>query len=114
MKPTQPQTLKIEEGKTIAIIAYITIVGLLIAFIMNNDKKNSYASYHIKQSLGVALTALALMFIGIIPILGWIISFVGIFFVLVLWIMGLINAINLKEKPVPILGKKFEDWFKNI
>jgi len=43
----------IEEGKTIAIIAYITIFGLLIAFLMNNDKKNSFASYHLRQSLGL-------------------------------------------------------------
>lgn len=29
----------IKEGKNIAIISYITIVGLIIAFVMNNDKK---------------------------------------------------------------------------
>ncbi len=102
------------QGKTIAIISYITIIGLIIAFIMNNDKKDAYASYHIKQSLGIALTAFALSAIGVIPILGWIISFLGIFFVLFLWIMGLINAVSGKKKPVPILGKKFEEWFKGI
>ncbi len=102
------------EGKNTAIIAYITIIGLIIAFVMNNDKKNTFASYHIRQSLGLALTAVALSVIGIIPILGWLISFFGFFFVLVLWIVGLINAINSKEKPLPVLGKKFEEWFKDI
>lgn len=29
----------LEEGKTIALIAYLTIVGLIIAFVMNNEKK---------------------------------------------------------------------------
>jgi len=104
----------ITEGKNIAIIAYITFIGLIIAFVMNNEKKNTFASYHIRQSLGLALTAVALSLINIIPILGWIVSFLGSFFVLVLWIIGLINAVNLKEKPVPVLGKKFEEWFKNI
>lgn len=42
---------------------------------MNNNKKDEFASYHIKQSLGIALTAFAFSAIGIIPILGWIISF---------------------------------------
>lgn len=28
-----------QEGKNIAIIAYITIIGLIVAFVMNNDKK---------------------------------------------------------------------------
>jgi len=111
--PTTKTTAQ-TQGKTIAIISYITIIGLIIAFIMNNDKKDEFASYHIKQSLGIALTAFALSVIGIIPILGWIISILGIFFVLFLWITGLINAVSGKKKPVPVLGKKYEEWFKGI
>lgn len=102
------------QGKTIAIIAYITIIGLIVAFVMNNEKKDTYASYHIKQSLGLGLSGLAFFIIGIIPILGWLISFLGSFLIIFLWIMGLINAVNNKEQPVPLLGKKFEQWFKNI
>jgi len=103
-----------EEAKKIAIISYITIIGLLIAFVMNNDRKLSFASYHIRQSLGLAATGLALGVIGIIPILGWIINILGFFVLLYLWIMGLVNAMNGKEKPVPFLGKKYEDWFRGI
>jgi uncharacterized membrane protein len=102
------------EGKNIAVIAYITIIGLIIAFVMNNGKKEPFASYHIKQSLGLALTGLALGIIGIVPIIGWLINIVGIFVLLFMWITGLIGAINGKENPIPILGEKYEDWFKNI
>lgn len=104
----------IEEGKTIAIIAYITIFGLLIAFLMNNDKKNSFASYHLRQSLGLVLTSLALSVISIIPILGWIVSLLGSIFIIVLWVIGLMGALNGKEKPVPFLGKKYQEWFKSL
>lgn len=114
METNTKQEIAVSDGKTIAIIAYVTIIGLIIAFVMNNDKKNQFASFHIKQSLGLALTALALSLINIIPILGWIISFLGFFLILFLWIMGLINAINGKEKPMPILGKKYQEWFKNM
>lgn len=31
------------EGKEIAIIAYLTIIGLIAAFIMNNDKRAPFA-----------------------------------------------------------------------
>jgi len=108
------QNTTITEGKITAIIAYITFIGLIIAFVMNNEKKNPFASYHIRQSLGLALIALALLLIGIVPILGWFIGFVGFFVVFFLWIMGIINAINEKQKPLPLLGEKFEEWFKNI
>ena len=102
------------EGKEIAIISYITIIGLIAAFIMNSEKKASFAYYHIRQVLGLAITGIALWIIGIIPILGWLILIFGSILLLIMWIMGLINAINGKEKPVPILGKKYEEWFKGI
>lgn len=101
-------------GKTVGIIAYLTIIGLIIAFIMNKDEKDAYASYHIRQSMGIMATALAFMVIGMIPILGWIVSFLGSILLIILWIVGLINAVNHKEKPVPILGNKYNEWFKGI
>lgn len=103
-----------EESKKIAIIAYITIIGLIIALLMNNEKKKAFASYHIRQSLGLGMTSLALWIIGVIPILGWIISILGTFVIIYMWIMGLINAINEKEKALPILGKSYEKWFHTI
>ncbi|MBJ2173987.1 hypothetical protein JBL43_07045 [Aureibaculum sp. A20] len=102
------------EGKTIAIIAYITLIGLIVAFVMNNEKKDPFATYHIKQSLGLGLTGLALSTINIIPILGWIVSFLGFFVIVYMWIISLLNALNGKQKPAPILGKKYEEWFKNM
>lgn len=103
-----------EEGKTTAIIAYITLIGLIIAFVMNNDKKNTFAAFHIRQSLGLGLTLLVLSFINIIPILGWFIYIIGGLFILVLWIIGLVGALNGTEKSVPVLGDKYQEWFKNI
>lgn len=114
MDSNENKTVIVNEGKNIAIIAYITLIGLIIAFVMNTEKKNDFAKYHIKQSLGLALTGLALGMIGMIPILGWIINILGIFVLLYMWIMGLVNAVNGQEKPVPILGEKFKIWFKNI
>ena len=102
------------EGKEIAIIAYLTIIGLIIAFIMNKDKHYDFASYHIKQVLGLAVIGLIVFVIGQIPILGWIISILVFIPLLIIWIMGLMNAINGKKKPIPLIGKYALDWFKNI
>lgn len=102
------------EGKNIGIIAYLTIIGLIVAFVMNNDKKSPFATYHIRQSLGLLVTGLALSLVNIIPILGWIVSILGTFVLIYMWIMGLVNAANGEEKPVPILGEKYIEWFKGI
>ena len=47
----------VSEGKTMAIISYITFIGTLIAFIMNQNKKNSFASFHIRQAIGLLILA---------------------------------------------------------
>lgn len=115
---TNPPSSPVEEGKMMAIIAYITLIGLIIAFVMNNDKKNTFAAFHIRQSIGIALISIAFgivsIIIGFIPILGWLISSVGFLLIFVLWIIGLIGAANGEEKLVPVLGDKFQEWFKTI
>lgn len=107
-------TEEVEEGKNMATIAYITLIGLIIAFVQNNEKKNTFAFFHTRQSLGLCVTGLTLGVIGMIPILGWIVYILGIFVLIYMWIMGLMNAINGKEKTIPFLGNKYEEWFKGI
>ena len=101
-------------GKEIGLTAYLTIIALVIAMGMNSDKKTEFGQYHIRQSLGVFLTGIAFFVIGFVPFIGWIISIFGFFFVFFLLIMGIVNAINGKTVPVPILGDKYNDWLKNI
>lgn len=38
----------------------------------------------------------------------------GMIFLLVLAVMGLINAVKGEQKPIPVIGKFAEDWFKGI
>lgn len=100
------------EGKTIAIISYLWWVGLLIAFIMNNKARSGFASFHIRQSLGLSLMSFA---IGIIVKYGidlvGNILFLGVF---VLWVIGLLGAIQNEEKEIPFIGNLFQEWFRNI
>ncbi|WP_118196859.1 DUF4870 domain-containing protein [Albibacterium indicum] len=104
----------IDEGKTIAIIAYITVIGLIIAIVLNNDKKNAFAAFHIRQALGVGLASLVIGVLNIIPYIGWLAFAVGSILLFVMWIVGLINALSGKMKPVPVFGKQFEEWFRGI
>ena len=81
------------DTKTTGIVAYITWIGLLIAF-CTGDKEG--AKFHLNQALVIFLFSL----LSVIPCIGWI---WGIFMV-VCWIMGLIAAINEEEMPVPLIG----------
>ena len=109
-----PQTTEANKSTTIAMVAYLTIIGLIAAIVLNKDTKDPFTSFHIRQSLGLIVTGFAVGIIGIIPFLGWLISIVGTICVIILWLMGFINAINGNEKPVPILGEKYAEWFKNV
>ncbi len=102
------------QDKTIAIVAYLTVIGLVVALVMNNEKKDLFSTYHIRQSLGLVLTSIALSLINVIPILGWIVSLIGAFVLLYMWVVGLLNAVNGREKPVPILGEKYKEWLKSV
>ncbi len=103
----------VNEGKTTAIISYITWIGTLIAFIMNNSKKNTFAAFHIRQMIGLSIFSLINGFI-IGRFLGvWASGAVGIA-LFVLWIIGFIGAIQGEEKKVPLVGDLFQDWFKGI
>lgn len=108
------RTSYIEEGKTIAIISYITVIGLIIALILNNDKKNLFAAYHIRQSLGITLTGIVLSVVNIVPILGWIAYIGGGILLFIMLIQGLLAALNGKIKPVFLLGEKYQEWLKSI
>lgn len=99
-------------GKTTAIIAYLTIIGWIIAFIMNNKENNTFASFHIRQALGLMLTYFAVSIL--ISLTGiWMLSVLYLV-VFIFVILGIIAAVQEEEKTVPVLGDYFQDWFKSI
>lgn len=105
------------DNKTLSIISYITLIGWLVAYFVGKDKADSLLKYHLRQSLGLAvvniLFSVALNIVAfIVPALGFL-GLIGYVFI-VLWIIGIINAANGVEKPLPIIGKMFEDKFAFI
>ena len=100
-----------EKGKTTAIVAHLTIIGWIVALIMNNSEKTELGSFYIRQTLGIMLIGLLGSIVGkAIAILGWVISIV----VIILWILSLIGAINGRKELTPMIGDKFQTWFKAI
>lgn len=107
-------------NKTLSIISYISIIGWLVSYFSYKDKtpKSALVNYHLKQSLGVAVLGILFSIIVnvvamIVPSIAGILSLASIG-ILVLWIFGIINAINEAEKPVPLVGSLFVDKFNFI
>lgn len=101
------------EGKNIAIVSYITIIGAIAAIFMNQDKKNSFAAFHIRQALGIFVSFFLIgYFIGYFD--SWMISSAFYIFYFILWIYGFLGALQSQMKPIPLLGEQFQKIFKNI
>lgn len=111
----------VTEDRTVAILAYLTPIGFIVAIIMHGGRKTALGTYHLRQCLGLYVIALvgwvALMVLAFIPILGQLIGLLAFPVVglclFVLWIMGLIAAINGQQKPMPVAGGFFQQWFGN-
>ncbi|MCW5898303.1 MAG: hypothetical protein KIT10_03450 [Flavobacteriales bacterium] len=99
------------EDKTVAILAYITLIGFIVAIVLHSSKKTALGSFHLRQMLGIVILGMASYVLIFIPILGWIAIMVLGLINLIMWIMGLIAAINGELKPAPVFGPNFQKWF---
>ena len=63
------------EDKTVAVLCYITLIGFIAAIFMHQNQKTQLGAFHLRQVLGMVLTAAAGSVCGVVPILGWIVWF---------------------------------------
>ncbi len=95
------QTKDVEENKIYGILAYFNIlfiVPLLAA------PKSPFAKFHANQGCILFIAWAAVFAVSMIPILGWFILPFGSIAVLILAIIGIINAANGKMVKLPIIG----------
>jgi hypothetical protein len=95
------------DGKNVAIIAHITLIGWIIAIVMNSSNKTEFGSFYVRQVLGIMLLGLVCSIIPVVNFFAWILP-------LIMWIMSLIGALSGEKKPVFLLGNQFQEWFKGI
>ena len=88
------------DKKVTGIVAYITIVGWLIAFLAG-DKEG--AKFHLNQALVLCIAQLVLSVLGKIPFIGWIAGILSLV-VFVFQVVGIVYACKDQEKEVPLLG----------
>jgi len=99
------------EDKTVAILCYITLIGFIAAIFMHQNHKTQLGAFHLRQVLGMVLTAAAGSVCGVVPILGWIVWFLVVLVLFVFWVLGLVSAVKGEMRPVPLLGEHYQRWF---
>ena len=119
-----------DDDKNVAIIAYLTLIGFIVALIQHSNNKTRLGAYHLRQVVGFMCTGIGFgILIGVLalPMLGMgyrsiaqyavfiaIISFIISIVLSICVIISLVNAVNGKAKPAPIFGKLYEKWFGSM
>ena len=112
-------------GRTAGMVSYFFVIGWSIGFFgFHQPNKNTLSAFHLRQTLCLYLTFLAIWFgLALAPasfieqsalfnIENLKIAIVVAF--LALWVYGLNAATNAKEKPIPVLGPAAQHIFSFI
>lgn len=124
--PTPPPATA-GEDKTAAIVCYLTLIGFIVAIILNSNKKTKLGAFHLRQVMGFILTGIVVwiclaivMFVLFLllafmkSILVLLVPLIYLAFgvsMIVLWVLGFIAAINGQMKPMPVVGPMYQKWF---
>lgn len=107
------------QDATVGIVAYITLIGFIIAIVLNGSKEGDekkFGAFHLRQALGLIITSIGVyIVIMILTFLLLAISYKMIFLIsiismllylgiLAFLIIGIINASNKTMKPLPVIG----------
>jgi len=103
--PSQPNNKK---NTGMAVVAYI----IFFIPLLTDSKNDPFVKYHVKQGLVLFLAGVVVwLFANVIPVLGILIAPILNIALLVLLILGIMNAVKGVEKPLPLIGH-FADSFK--
>ncbi len=86
--------------KATDIVAYITIVGWAIAFFIGTKEESKF---HLNQGLILAVIGLALIVIGMIPLVKIVAPILGLIY-LAMICLGVFNAYKGEDNQLPLIG----------
>jgi len=108
MEETKTEETKKKKVNPLAILNYLSILVLVPLLV---EKQDEFIKFHARQGLVLFIGEIGTMFISWIPIIGWFVGFLAGILWLVLSIIGIINVVNGKKIPLPLIGQ-FADRFK--
>ena len=108
-------------GGFAATLSYFTLVGWAAAYFLHQRERTALGAYHLRQTIFLYILSLSLFAIDAVlevnPVDGWFLYpvLVGVSTTLfVLWLVGLVGALQGDIKPIPFIGKTAQEVFAGI
>lgn len=94
-------------------IAYITILPAILFMVLEPYNRNSYVRFHAWQSIFFCIFAVAChIVLGLIPVVGWILSPIVALGFFIFWLMLVIKASKGIRYKAPFIGNFAEQQAK--
>ncbi len=98
---TEYDARDIADNKLFAVLAYIGLMGMIVALLVNNSP---FARFHAKNGAMLEVATIISLAIMIIPFVGWVVSPIVNVILLIIRVIGFINTLKGKAKELPIVS----------
>ncbi|MFO7636712.1 MAG: hypothetical protein R6W96_05355 [Clostridia bacterium] len=92
-----------DNNKVMAVLCYIWLLWLVP--LLTDAKDSEFVKFHINQGIVLTIAWVVLSLINIIPILGQIIFLIGSVVLIIFMVMGILSALKMETKELPVIGK---------
>lgn len=106
-----------DNPRTGAVVAYITIIGWLIAyFALYNKDRNGLTAFHLRQALMLHVLSFLINILTYSLMLstGRFIAMIFALALFIFYLMGIFSAAGNKKTPIPIIGSWAQSVFRNL
>lgn len=108
----------IETGRSVAVLAYITLIGWVVAFILHGNRKTSFGAFHLRQALGLFILTIVLAFI--VLAMSFVLRFMIFLMipvqlaVIVFILLQVSQAVNGKRQGLPLIGPLIDRFLSGL
>ncbi len=95
----------IEQNKGMGILISLFNILFFLPLVMESKKDSAYLKFRANQSLVLFIAGIACSIIGVIPVIGTIVSVLGSLVVGVLGLINFVYACMGSDKPTPLIGQ---------
>jgi uncharacterized membrane protein len=85
----------------------MAVVAYLIFFVplLTEAKDDPFVKFHVKQGLILFLAWIVLTIFSMVPVIGWVLGPILSLGLLILMVIGILNAVNGETKELPLIGQ---------